>query len=126
MYARVCPRVCVCVYACVCVRLSVCVRVCPCVSCACAHLRRLSERAEAYNLLQAETQRAMAQRDLALREVEELVEKGQALDKEVEILNTAAVKKDRCVAPPPKVPGSIPEVTSHYKPLVTSQEGVST
>ncbi|CAL8338156.1 unnamed protein product [Arctogadus glacialis] len=64
---------------------------------------RLSERAEAYNLLQAETQRALAQRDLALREVEELVEKGQALEKEVEILNTAAVKKDRTMVEARKI-----------------------
>ncbi|CAL8318559.1 unnamed protein product [Lota lota] len=59
---------------------------------------RLSQRAEAYKLVQAETERFLAQRDVVSREVDDLMEKGDALDKEVEILRAAAVKKDRTLA----------------------------
>ncbi|KAK0131342.1 Coiled-coil domain-containing protein 146 [Merluccius polli] len=59
---------------------------------------RLSQRAEAYKLVQGEKNRNLAQRDSVAREIAELTEKSSTLDNEVEILRTTAIKKDRALA----------------------------
>ena len=83
--------VCACARVCVCVCVCVCVYVCVC---------RLSQRAEAYKLVQGERSRNLTQRDSVAREIAELTEKSSTLDNEVEILRTTAIKKDRCVYAP--------------------------